>query len=283
MTSASVSVRGVSKVFRARRSIVDVVTRREQAGVRAVDNVSFEIARGTTYALVGESGSGKSTIAQLVVGLLTPDTGEISVEGISRTSTRAERAALSRRIQMVFQDPYTSLNPRWRVGTIVAEPYHALGLNVAKTDIPGEVATLLTRVGLSPLDAQKYPHEFSGGQRQRIAIARMLAAKADIVVCDEPTSALDVSVQAQILNLMRDLQDEFALTYLFISHNLAVVRFMADTIGVLHRGRLVESGVAEAIFEAPAHAYTRELLAAVPDPDAIGAAGRGAFPAMDEA
>lgn len=237
--------------------------------VTAVDGVSFDIPRGKTFALVGESGSGKSTIAQLVVGLLKPTRGDVLIDGTSIAVRGDQRKALQRRIQMVFQDPYTSLNPRWRVGAVIAEPYGPLGLPVHKDDIPDRVAELLVKVGLHAEDADKYPHEFSGGQRQRIAIARMLAAQAEFVVCDEPTSALDVSVQAQILNLMRDLQDEFGLTYLFISHNLAVVRFVADEVGVLKQGALVEVGSAAVIFDNPTHPYTRDLLAAVPDPEAV--------------
>jgi peptide/nickel transport system ATP-binding protein len=261
-----VSVGGIAKSFAPRRSMMAALARRPVAALKAVDDVSFTIPRGKTFALVGESGSGKSTIAQMIVGLLPSDAGTILIDGTPIDVGGEARRALRRRIQMVFQDPYTSLNPRWRVGAIIAEPVGALKLPVHRDDIPDVVASLLLKVGLHPADAEKYPHEFSGGQRQRIAIARMLAARAELVVCDEPTSALDVSVQAQILNLMRDLQDEFGLTYLFISHNLAVVRFMADTVGVLKQGVLVESGSAEQIFEAPSHAYTRLLLDAVPDP-----------------
>ena len=260
------SVRGLTKAFVARRSLPARLRREPAHVVRAAQDVSFAIPRGRTFALVGESGSGKSTIAQMVVGLLAPDAGTIRVDGAPIDGDGPARAALRRRVQMVFQDPYTSLNPRWRVGAIVAEPFHALGLPVARQDIPERVGELLGKVGLHLSDAERYPHEFSGGQRQRIAIARTLAARADLVVCDEPTSALDVSVQAQILNLMRDLQDEFGLTYLFISHNLAVVRFMADEVGVLKDGVLVEAGAAARVLDAPRHPYTRALLAAVLDP-----------------
>jgi peptide/nickel transport system ATP-binding protein len=286
MQAPFVAVRDLAKTFSARRSLYSVLRRDAPMVVHAVDGVSFEIPRGKTFALVGESGSGKSTIAQLVVGLLRPTRGEILIDGTSIAVQGKERKALQRRIQMVFQDPYTSLNPRWRVGAVIAEPYGPLALPVPRDDVPDRVAELLIKVGLHPADAEKYPHEFSGGQRQRIAIARMLAAQAEFVVCDEPTSALDVSVQAQILNLMRDLQDEFGLTYLFISHNLAVVRFMADDVGVLKRGLLVEAGPAASIFDNPTHPYTRDLLAAVPDPDVTAGgpadsgelAGRHAMP-----
>jgi len=235
--------------------------------LKAVDGVSFDIAKGETFALVGESGSGKSTVARMVVGLLPPTEGEVRIAGVSMTSPAAssERQKLRRRIQMIFQDPYASLNPRWRVDRIVAEPIRAFRLLDKEADIRARVGELLSLVGLHPDDGQKFPHEFSGGQRQRIAIARALASNAEFIVCDEPTSALDVSVQAPILNLMRDLQDKFGLTYLFISHNLAVVRHMATRIGVMYLGRVVEISGGRKLFAAPRHPYTRMLLDAVPD------------------
>ena len=235
--------------------------------LKAVDGVSFDIARGETFALVGESGSGKSTVARMVVGLLTPSGGEVTIDGVSMSSgaASAERQRLRRRIQMIFQDPYASLNPRWRVDRIIAEPIRAFGLMEGDKDIGDRVGELLTLVGLHPDDGRKFPHEFSGGQRQRIAIARALASDAEFIVCDEPTSALDVSVQAQILNLMRDLQDRLGLTYLLISHNLAVVRHMASRIGVMYLGRIVEISGGRELFAAPKHPYTRMLLDAVPD------------------
>ncbi len=244
-----------------------VLEGRPRKTLTAVADVSFAIGRRETFALVGESGSGKSTIARIIVGLLPPSGGDVRIDGISMSSTaaRSKRAELRRRIQMIFQDPYASLNPRWRVDKIIAEPLRAFGLSRARQDIDGRVAELLELVGLDPADGQKYPHEFSGGQRQRIAIARALAAKPEFIVCDEPTSALDVSVQAQILNLMRDLQDRLGLTYLFISHNLAVVRHMATRIGVLYLGRLVEVAPSHELFANPRHPYTRMLLDAVPD------------------
>ena len=218
--------------------------------LRAVDGVSFEIRRGETLGLVGESGSGKSTVARLIVGLYASTGGRVQFTG--------------RRLQMIFQDPYASLNPRWRVRDIVAEPILVLGLE-KKEKLKRRVDELLTQVGLSPEDGGKYPHEFSGGQRQRISIARALAGEPDLLVCDEPTSALDVSVQAQILNLMTELQKRLGLTYLFISHNLAVVSQVADRVGVMYLGRLVElAGTAE-LFARPRHPYTRMLLDAVPD------------------
>src|SRR5262245_28479754 len=212
--------------------------------LRAVDDVSFDVERGETLALVGESGCGKSTVARLVVGLYAPSDGRIEFRG--------------RRMQMIFQDPYASLNPRWRVKDIVAEPIKWL-----KTG--SRVEDLLIQVGLSPEDGERYPHEFPGGQRQRISIARALAGEPDFLVCDEPTSALDVSVQAQILNLMSALQERLGLTYIFISHNLAVVSHIADRVGVMHLGRVVELAPSAQLFSRPRHPYTRMLLDAVPD------------------
>jgi oligopeptide/dipeptide ABC transporter ATP-binding protein len=245
----------------------------------AVKDVSFEIRRGETLALVGESGSGKSTIAKMVVGLLAASSGRIRFDGqlMSGTSGVAMRT-LRRRFQMIFQDPFASLNPRWRVGNIVAEPIHTFG-TASGPDVTRRVGELLETVGLSATDADKYPHEFSGGQRQRIAIARALSSRPEFIVCDEPTSALDVSVQAQILNLMRDLQDEMGLTYLFISHDLSVVRHMANRIGVLYLGSLVEVADSKALFSEPCHPYTRMLLAAVPD---LALSGRRRTPVKGE-
>lgn len=245
--------------------------------VTAVDNVSFDIKRGETFALVGESGSGKTTVARMVVGLLERTAGEVSIDGISvgAAANTGELARLRRSIQMIFQDPYASLNPRWTVGAIIAEPIVTFGLIKGKAAVAERVGELLTLVGLSPADAVKYPHQFSGGQRQRIAIARALSSNPEFIVCDEPTSALDVSVQAQILNLMADLQERLGLTYLFISHNLAVVRHVADHIGVLYLGRLVEIAGSRDIFERPRHPYTKMLIAAVPDLEDPGKAPEG--------
>jgi len=238
--------------------------------LRAVDEASFAIPRGTTLSLVGESGCGKSTVARLGVGLYAPSAGEIRFEGQALSSARAQ-LALRRKMNMIFQDPYASLNPRWRVADIVAEPLRAFHMLSSRGDVRDRVGQLLARVGLSPQDGAKYPHEFSGGQRQRISIARALSSEPEFLVCDEPTSALDVSVQAQILNLMRDLQQRLQLTYLFISHNLAVVRHMSDQLGVMYLGRIVEYGPGEDIFVRPLHPYTRLLLDAVPD---LGMTGR---------
>jgi len=249
--------------------------------LKAVDGVSFDIAKGETFALVGESGSGKTTVARMVVGLLPPSSGEVVIDGISmsdRGQAQARRQ-LRRRIQMIFQDPYASLNPRFRVEAIIAEPIRAFDLIQGEANIRARVGELLNLVGLHPDDGGKFPHSFSGGQRQRIAIARALASEAEFIVCDEPTSALDVSVQAQILNLMRDLQDKFGLTYLFISHNLAVVRHMASRIGVMYLGRVVEIAPARQLFSSPRMPYTKMLLGAVPD---LSMSGRERIPVKGE-
>jgi len=239
--------------------------------LRAVEGVSFAIAPGTTLALVGESGCGKSTVARLAVGLYEPSSGEIRFEGQSLSAARAQ-PALRRKMNMIFQDPYASLNPRWRVRDIVAEPIRAFSIVQGRRAVAERVGELLVQVGLSAADGERFPHEFSGGQRQRISIARALSSAPDFLVCDEPTSALDVSVQAQILNLMKQLQEGLGLTYLFISHNLAVVRHMADRLGVMYLGRIVELGPGEDVFLAPRHPYTRMLLEAIPDLEMVGRA-----------
>lgn len=240
--------------------------------LKAVSGIDFEIHRGQTFALVGESGCGKSTVANLVVGLHPPTAGKIEFDGVdlATVTNRAQMAQLQRRMAMIFQDPYASLNPRWRVAAIVSEPIRAFGLLKGAREISQRTAELLTQVGLSAVDGEKYPHEFSGGQRQRISIARALASEPKFIVCDEPTSALDVSVQAQILNLMKGLQNEFELTYLFISHDLAVVRHMADHIGVMYLGRLCEVAPVDDIFDNPLHPYTQLLLATIPDVEMTG-------------
>jgi len=249
-----------------------VIERAPRQLLRAVDGVSFDVRKGETLALVGESGCGKSTLARLIVGLYAPSRGRIRFDGveISNPAARAETTRMRRRMQMIFQDPFASLNPRWRVRDIVAEPIRVLGLTATDREIAGRVAELLTQVGLAPEDGAKYPHEFSGGQRQRISIARALSGRPEFLVCDEPTSALDVSVQAQILNLMSELQSRLGLTYLFISHNLAVVSHVANRIGVMYLGRLVEIADAQDLFAQPKHPYTRMLLDAVPDLEMSG-------------
>ena len=234
--------------------------------LKAVDGVSFSVSKGETLALVGESGCGKSTVARLVVGLYRPTSGRVLFDGLDLTGLpAAERTRSRRRMQMIFQDPYASLNPRWRVRDIVAEPLRAFELAKGRAEQDERVGDLLLQVGLSPADGEKYPHEFSGGQRQRISIARALSSNPEFLVCDEPTSALDVSVQAQILNLMRDLQEKLGLTYLFISHNLAAVRHISDRVGVMYLGRIVEIADSETLFSVPRHPYTQMLLDAIPD------------------
>ena len=282
MTASFVEVKNLRRVFDVSKPWLNrVLERRQQEFLKAVDGVSFDIAKGETFALVGESGSGKTTVARMVVGLLPPTSGEVRIDGVSMTDPRQAmaRRRLRRRIQMVFQDPYASLNPHFRVEAIVAEPIRAFDLIQGEREIKQRVGELLGLVGLHADDGQKYPHEFSGGQRQRIAIARALASEAEFIVCDEPTSALDVSVQAQILNLMRDLQDKFGLTYLFISHNLAVVRHMATRIGVMYLGRVVEIAAARELFERPRMPYTTMLLGAVPD---LAMSGRQRIPVSGE-
>jgi peptide/nickel transport system ATP-binding protein len=277
-----VSVRNVKRVFDVSKPWLNrIVEGGEKQFLKAVDGVSFDIAKGETFALVGESGSGKSTVARIVVGLLKPSAGEVTIDGVSMSDPgqSEQRRRLRRRIQMIFQDPYASLNPRFRVDRIVAEPIRAFDLIQGEQAIQARVSELLTLVGLHPDDRWKYPHEFSGGQRQRIAIARALASEAEFIVCDEPTSALDVSVQAQILNLMRDLQDKFGLTYLFISHNLSIVRHMASRIGVMYLGRIVEIAEGRALFSNPRMPYTQMLLHAVPD---LSMAGKELSPMKGE-
>jgi oligopeptide/dipeptide ABC transporter ATP-binding protein len=240
--------------------------------VHAVEDVSLTVARGETLGIVGESGCGKSTTARLMVRLLDPTAGTIRFDGhdISKLSQRRLRP-LRREMQIIFQDPYSSLNPRKSVGQIVAEPFTIHGTS---TDVKRSVQELLARVGLSPEHYNRYPHEFSGGQRQRIGIARALALQPKLIVCDEPVSALDVSVQAQILNLLRNLQAEFDLTYVFISHDLSVIRQVADRIAVMYLGHVVELGASEQLYEHPRHPYTAALLSAVPRPETNGSAAR---------
>ena len=243
-----------------------VLERQPRQWLHAVDGVSFDIERGKTMALVGESGCGKSTVARLLVGLYNPTRGGLTFDGQDAHAAFKTPAGrhLRRRIQMIFQDPFASLNPRWTVEDIVAEPLREHGMEREAEAIHQRVETLLTSVGLSPQDRNKFPHQFSGGQRQRISIARALATQPEFLVCDEPTSALDVSVQAQVLNLMKDLQRERGLTYLFISHNLAVVRHVSDHVGVMYLGRLVEVAPKHTLFDSPRHPYTRMLLDAIP-------------------
>lgn len=234
--------------------------------VRAVDGVSLDIEKGTTYGLVGESGSGKTTTGRAIVGLNKATSGKIFYEGNEITNTKRARANFHREVQMIFQDPYSSLNPRKRVIDIVAEPLRNFERMSAEEE-RRSVIDLLDLVGLSPESIQKYPHQFSGGQRQRIGIARAIALKPKVIIADEPVSALDVSVQAQVLNFMQDIQKELDLTFLFISHDLGVINHMCSDIAVMYKGRFVEEGRKEDIFEDPQHIYTKRLVAAIPDID----------------
>ena len=280
--TALVEVADLAKTFDVSAPWLNrVLERKPRQFVRAVDDVSFAIERGRTLALVGESGCGKSTVARLLVGLYAASAGAVRFDGQDAAAVWAspQGLALRRRMQMIFQDPYASLNPRWRVRDIVAEPLREHGLLSDAAALDARVGELLRQVGLGMADALKFPHQFSGGQRQRVSIARALATHPEFLVCDEPTSALDVSVQAQVLNLMKDLQREQGLTYLFISHNLAVVRHVADDVGVMYLGRLVEVAPKRTLFATPRHPYTRMLLDAIPD---IRMTGRARTPAQGE-
>jgi peptide/nickel transport system ATP-binding protein len=277
-----VEVRELVKIFDVSAPWLNrVVEGKPRQFVHAVDGVSFSIPRGQTLALVGESGCGKSTVARLLVGLYAPTAGSVVFDGrdIASTLRSSDAAALRRRMQMIFQDPYASLNPRWKVLEIVGEPLTEHGLAPDPRVLAERVSALLRSVGLAGADVAKYPHQFSGGQRQRISIARALATEPEFLVCDEPTSALDVSVQAQVLNLMKELQRSRGLTYLFISHNLAVVRHVSDQVGVMYLGRLVELADKVTLFSQPRHPYTRMLLDAIPD---IRMSGRARTPVRGE-
>ena len=261
---ALLQVRDLRKEFPVKSGFV---MERVTHSVKAVDGVSFDIAEGRTLGLVGESGSGKSTTGYCVLQLIKPTAGSIRFQGKELTELgREQMRKMRRELQIVFQDPYSSLDPRMTVGDIVAEPLEVHGVG-GRRDRRARVRELLDVVGFNPDYSNRYPHEFSGGQRQRVGVARALALNPSLIVCDEPVSALDVSIQAQILNLLKDLQRDFGLTYLFISHDLAVVRSMSDDIAVMKDGKIVETGPADDVYEHPKHEYTRTLLTAVPVPD----------------
>ncbi len=282
MNTPLVEVRDLAKTFDVSAPWLNrVVERKPRQFVHAVDGVSFSIERGQTLALVGESGCGKSTVARLLVGLYAPTRGDVRFDGQATDAARkaGDLRTLRRRMQMIFQDPYASLNPRWKVLDIIGEPLREHGLVPGPEALRQRVGELLLQVGLASADCDKFPHQFSGGQRQRISIARALATQPEFLVCDEPTSALDVSVQAQVLNIMKDLQRSRGLTYLFISHNLAVVRHVADQVGVMYLGRLVEVADKALLFGQPQHPYTRMLLDAIPD---IHMSGRSRTPVQGE-
>ncbi|MFF7455868.1 ABC transporter ATP-binding protein [Kitasatospora sp. NPDC008115] len=248
-----------------------IVFKKQVGAVRAVDGVSFGLAKGETLGIVGESGCGKSTLAKVLMNLERATAGQVLFKGedITRLSGSALKA-VRRNIQMVFQDPYTSLNPRMTVGDIIGEPFEIHPEVAPKGDRRKAVQDLLDVVGLNPEYINRYPHQFSGGQRQRIGIARGLALKPEVIICDEPVSALDVSVQAQVINLLEQLQNEFQLSYMFIAHDLSIVRHISDRVGVMYLGKLVEIGTEEEIYSHPTHPYTQALLSAVPVPDPTG-------------
>jgi ABC-type glutathione transport system ATPase component len=255
--SALVEVRDLVKEFRSPRG--------SGPPVRAVDGVTFDVRGGETLGIVGETGSGKTTTARLIARLIEPDAGSIRFEGREIAPLRrGELKALRRDVQMVFQDPYSSLNPRKTVGSIVAEPFAVHGLHEDRAARRRAVQELMERVGLNPEHYNRFPHEFSGGQRQRVGVARALALEPRLILADEPVSALDVSIQAQILNLLRDLRDDLGLTLVLISHDLAVVRYMCDRVAVMRGGRIVELSAADALFAGPRDPYSAGLLAAVP-------------------
>jgi oligopeptide transport system ATP-binding protein len=267
MNSHYLEVTGLTKHYPIRNDLFARLTGRT-AVLKAVDGIDFYIKRGETLGLVGESGCGKSTTARLVARLLEPTAGSAYLQGMNLfTLTPSEVQKLRKRVQFVFQDPYSSLNPRKSIMQILSRPLEVHGLAHSFAEKRQRVIELLSMVGLGPDHFDRYPHEFSGGQRQRIAIARALAVNPDLVIADEPVSALDVSIQAQILNLFRQLQEELHLTYLFIAHDLSVIRHISDRVAVMYIGKIVETGTVEQIFEAPMHPYTQALLAAVPLPN----------------
>ncbi|MCU0475835.1 MAG: dipeptide ABC transporter ATP-binding protein [Anaerolineae bacterium] len=257
-------VRGLKKHFPINSGIV---FQRQVGAVRAVDDVSFDVIRGETLGLVGESGCGKSTTGRTILQLYRPTAGTVEFEGRDLTSVKGEELrALRREMQIIFQDPFASLNPRMTVGSIVSEPLQIHNVKRGK-ELREYVESLLEKVGLNPFYINRYPHEFSGGQRQRIGIARALALNPKFIVCDEPISALDVSIQAQVVNLLEDLQEELGLTYLFIAHDLSMVRHICDRVAVMYLGKIVELAPTDELYDNPLHPYTQALLSAVPVPD----------------
>ena len=258
-------------------SIKKGLLRRTVGFIKAVDGVSFGIEKGQTLGLVGESGCGKTTVARSILRLVPATAGDVVFDQIDVLSAdKSELGELRRQISLIFQDPYSSLNPRMTVGNIVGEPLK-VHKKVSGSDLSKRVAALLLKVGLSPEHINRYPHEFSGGQRQRIGVARALSLEPKLVICDEPVSALDVSIQSQILNLLKDLQEEFGLTYLFIAHDLAVVEFFCDVVAVMYMGRIVEQAGAEELYRNPLHPYTRVLMSAIPQVEPSHRGKRGAF------
>ena len=279
-TAPLLTVRGLRMHFPVTEGIV---RRRVTGEVKAVDGIDFTVARGETMGLVGESGCGKTTTGRCILRLEKPTGGEILYDGQDIAGLKGkDLRSLRQRIQVIFQDPYSSLNPRMKIGDIIAEPMHVHGIEPDAKKRNARVRELLAECGLNPNFADRYPHEMSGGQRQRVGIARALAMKPEFIVCDEPVSALDVSIQAQVVNLLEDLREKFGLTYLFIAHDLSVVRHLCQRVAVMYLGRIVEMATCDDLFDAPLHPYTRALLAAVPVPDPSVEQGRDFRPVQGE-